>query len=129
MRVFNPNEPSNWKLKLNSAHSRHEKEKQQSYEQCIREVQHGSFTPLVFSASGGMGELAATAYKRHASLLSFKHGQPYSIVMTWLRCHLSFSLLRSAVRCLRGARSSIGHVTRGAPAVDLAVFEGHVPPL
>ena len=61
VRVFNPNEPSNWKLKLNSAYRRHEKEKQRSYEQRIREVEHGSFTPLVFSASGGMGELAATA--------------------------------------------------------------------
>ena len=61
VRVFNPNAPSNWKLKLNSAYRRHEKEKQRSYEQRIREVEHGSFTPLVFSASGGMGELAATA--------------------------------------------------------------------
>ena len=128
VRVFNPNAPSNRKLQLNSVYRRHEKEKRRSYEQRIREVEHGSFTPLMFSTSGGMGDLAATAYKRLASLLSSKHEQPYSTVMTWLRCHLSFSLLRSAVRCLRGARSSIGHAARGAPAVDLAVYEGHVPP-
>ena len=80
MRVINPNALSNQKLKLNSPYCRHEKEKQRSYiyQQPVREVKHGSFTPLMFSISGGMGDLAATAYKRLASLLASKHEQPYS---------------------------------------------------
>jgi len=32
------------------------------YEEHIREVEHGSFTPLVFSTSGGMGKAATTTY-------------------------------------------------------------------
>ena len=54
----------------------HEGEKQQEYELYVCEVEQGSFTPLVFSASGGMGRAATNAYKRLASLLSMKREQP-----------------------------------------------------
>ena len=74
----------------------------------VREFELGSFTLLIFSNSGGMSRSTAVAYKRLASLLA---NQPYSVVMAWLRCHLSFSLLRSAIICLRGARSTTGHAT------------------
>ena len=39
--------------------------------------------------------------------------------MGWLRCSLSFSLLRSAIQCIRGARSSIGHYVLAPPPMDL----------
>ena len=32
-----------------------EKEKKRAYEEQIREVEHGSFSPLVFTTAGGMG--------------------------------------------------------------------------
>ena len=32
--------------------------KRRAYEECIREVERGSFTPLVFSSSGAMGKAA-----------------------------------------------------------------------
>ena len=35
-----------------------ELEKRRMYEEHIGEIEHGSFTPLVFSCSGGMGPLA-----------------------------------------------------------------------
>ena len=41
-----------------------------------------------------------------------QHNQPYSKMVHWLRCRLSFSLLRSSIRCLRGSRSSIHHPGR-----------------
>ena len=46
--------------------------------------------------------------------------------MAWLRCCISFSLLHSAIECLRGA-----HSHRGCPVshrvLDLALAEGQVP--
>ena len=85
----------------------------------------GSFTPLVFSTFGGMGGAATTVYKRLASLLSAKRDQSYDLVMSWLRCSISFSLLRSAITCLREARS-----IRGSPvvigALNLTKSEGQV---
>ena len=65
-------------------------------------------------------------YKRLAYLLSLKRGVPYSSVMAWLRCRLSFSLLRSAIACLRGARSHSG-CPGSHRALDLALIEGQVP--
>jgi len=56
-----------------------------------------------------MGTAATVTYKRLASLLGTKHSQPFSRTMGWLRCRISFSLLRSEVTYLRGARSTPGH--------------------
>ena len=86
-----------------------------------------SFTSLIFSTFGGMGDAATTAYKRLASLLAAKRDHSYSSVVSWTRCSTSFSLLRSAVTCLHGARSHRGSpVTIGA--LDLAISEGQVLP-
>ena len=63
-----------------------------------------SFTPLVFSKSGGMSGATNALYKQSVYLLSLKKKVDYSDVMSsdsWLRCRLSFSLLRSAIACLR----------------------------
>jgi len=38
----------------------------------------------------------------------------YAAVLGWIRCRLSFCLLRSAIQCIRGARSSQGHYVRSA---------------
>ena len=127
VRVFNPTAPSCRRLQMAACYRRHEEEKRRAYEQRVREVEYGSFTPLVFSTSGGMGRAATVTYKRLASLLTAKREQPYCVVMGWLRCHLSFALLRSAVMCLRGYRSRKGHVPHSDTPVDLVVRESRIP--
>ena len=119
VRVFNPHASSNHGNQLSSTYRRHENIKKRAYQQRIREVEQASFTPLIFSASGGMAREANTFYKRLASMLATKRDQPYSTTMTWMRFLLSFSLLRSAIQCIRGARSSIGNPTNTAPPCDL----------
>ena len=44
----------------------------------ILDVEHGTFTPLVFSTSGSMGRLARTFYARLAHLLSIKRQTRYA---------------------------------------------------
>ena len=102
VRVFNPHATSNQHPQQQSVYRHHEMLKRNAYEQRIREVEHASFTPLVMSVTGGLGPAATTTYKRLASLLSTKWNQPYGTVMAWLRCRLSFSLLRSSIMCFRG---------------------------
>ena len=97
VRVFNPHAPTNKQQCLASTYRRHEREKMRAYEQRVREVEHGSFTPLVMSLSGGVGNAANVCYKRLASMLSDKWDQPYSTTLAWMRCKLSFSLLPFAV--------------------------------
>ena len=63
VRVFNPFVHSNAQGSLAAMYRRREQEKAHRYDQRVREVEHSSFTPLVFSCSGGMGRLATAFYK------------------------------------------------------------------
>ncbi len=49
------------------------------YGQRVRDIEHGSFSPLVFSSTGGMGKEAKIVFKILASLASIKKDTPYSI--------------------------------------------------
>ena len=85
-------------------------------------VQDG--TPLVLSVTGGMANEATAFYKRLACCLAIKWEQPYSSTMSWLRCRLAFSLLRSAIQCIRGARSRCGHAAKSlASPLDLVTSD------
>jgi len=68
-------------------------------------VEHGSFTPIIMSSTGGMGDPMSIAVKHLARKLSEKQGEEYSKVMGLLRCRLGFSMMRSAIVCLRGSRT------------------------
>ena len=111
VRVFNPHAPSNGQP-LSSCYRKHKNIKKRAYERRVREVEHGSFTPLVMSLTGGLGNGATVCYKRLASLLSSKREQPYCSTMALIRCSLSFSLLRSSIQCIRGARSAGGRASK-----------------
>ena len=118
VRVFNPFAPSNSNTNLDKCFAKHEREKMRVYKQRVREVEHTSFVPLVMSATSGLARQASNFYKCLASLLADKWEQPYSTTLYWLRCSMSFSLLRSAIQCVRRARSLKGHPVKLTP-VDL----------
>jgi hypothetical protein len=128
IRVFNPYAPSNRNSSLSSTYRQHEREKRRQYGQRVSEIEHGSFTPLVFSLTGGMAKETTVFYKRLTSLLSEKWDQPYSVTMGWLRSILGFSLLRSSIQCIRGARSSQGYAAYSGPrpSVDVVHSECHL---
>ena len=112
-RVFNPCGRSNRSsTSLLSVYRKHEKEKKRQYEQRVLEVEHGTFTLLVMSATGGMAPIATTFYSRLASMISEKNGLPYSQVIAWIRCKISFALLRTSIMCIRGERNSRASATR-----------------
>ena len=109
-----------------NCYRKHEQAKKRAYSQRVREIEHSSFTPLVLSATGGFGSEAKVFYKRLASLLADKWDQPYSSTTCWLRCRLGFSLLRSAIRSLRGSRSSRGHAVKTPTMADLVIHESAI---
>ena len=125
VRVFNSLAPSNMSSTLTAAYRRHEQEKRRAYEERVRELEHGCFTPLVFSTSGTMGKAATVVYKRLAHLLATHRNTSYPSVMGWLRCTSSFSPLKSSISCIRGSRSSSGHPAPPIPA-DLVFAESRV---
>ena len=72
VKVFNPFAKSNQKLVLASCFTHHERQKKRDYKQRVLEIENGSFTPLVFSTTSGMGRLASIFYSRLAKMLSDK---------------------------------------------------------
>ena len=88
-----------------AVHIKNEKEKERKYGERIRRVKQGSFTPLVFSMYGGMSKQTKSFYKRLAELKHDKSQEELSYIVSYIRCSLSFSLLRSSILCLRGGRS------------------------
>ena len=70
-RVFYPHARS-YQSSLPSLYKRFESEKKREYGERINTVEHGSFTPLVFSACGGMGHEATVVVRKLASALASK---------------------------------------------------------
>ena len=64
--MFNPFAQSYRDTSLPQCYRRNEMEKRRAYDERIREIEHGSFSPLVFSTSGGMAPTANVVYKRIA---------------------------------------------------------------
>ena len=55
VRIFCPNASSNCSMTTAAAYRKHASTKKREYVQRVREVEHGAFTPLVLSATGGGG--------------------------------------------------------------------------
>ena len=127
VRVFHPNAPSYRSKDLTAIYKKHESDKKREYGQRVREIEHGVFTPLVFSSSGGMGRESTIFCKRLASMLADRQSEHYSKVLGWLRCRLSFVLLRSAIMSIRGTRSLFSPRGSDSNNISLATCEGKIP--
>ena len=63
----------------------HEQEKRRAYETRIRQVDGGSFTPLVFTTAGGAGPAASVFLKHPGSKIAEEKDAPYSQTI-WSPC-------------------------------------------
>ena len=67
VQVFDPFAPSYRNTTLSQCYRRNELEKKRAYDERIREMEHGSFSPLVFSTAGGMGSTANVVHSLNDS--------------------------------------------------------------
>ena len=114
IRVFNPLAKCYRKKSLAKIHETNEKEKKIKYAARVIEVEHGTFTPLVFSCFGGMSRECGAFYKKLAEKLSEKRN--IGEATCFIRTKISFSLIRSLVLCIRGSRL----VTENLPSCPIA---------
>ena len=110
-------------LTLSQAYKSNETEKKRSYNDRILQIENATFTPLVFSCTGGMAPECRVFFKQLASLLSDKWKETYSVIASWVKTKLSFALLRSALLCIRGTRHPF-HKPIVADTTDIE-FEAH----
>ena len=105
VRVFDPNASRYVTQNLQQCYARNEKEKKNGYVERILNVEHASFTPLVFTIQGGMSREAHTFYNRLSDMIANKRKEPTSVITNWIRTKLNFALLKSCLLCLRGSRT------------------------
>ena len=108
VRVLHPQAPSNRSHKdIASMYQYHEKEKKRHYNARILQIEKATFSPLVFSTTGGMAPEAQKVLKRLAEKTARTKNQRYCDVMTFIRRRLRFDLLRTTIISLRGYRGKV----------------------
>ena len=113
VRVTNPDSNSQTNSTVEAVLRKHELEKKRMYNRRVMEVEHGSFTPLVFTTSGVMSHECTKYHKTLAEKLSEKKGERYEVIMRYLRVKISFLALKATLLCLRGSRSITKNVENG----------------
>jgi hypothetical protein len=108
-------------------HRKNESEKNRGVVQRINEVEHGTFNPLCFTTSGGMGPQTTVFMKNLASRLAIKRREPYSLVMGWIRARIAFALVRSTQVVLRGCRARKRVFGTGVPLDIVRAETGFQP--
>ena len=93
------------KYSLSITESKHEQQQKRNYNRRIMNIEHGTFTPLFFSVSGGMGKECSMFHKRVAERLTIKTDERYEKAISTIPCKLSFLILKSALMCVGGRRS------------------------
>ena len=126
MRVCNPNAVSYKDLEPQQIYRIHENEKKRLYSRRVLDIEHGTFSPLVFTTTGGIGKECLMYHSRLGQLIVIKKREQYAKTISWIRTRTSFALLRSALVCLRGSR------TRRVPCdvknvdIDVQVAQGAI---
>ena len=82
----------------------HKNDKKRLYSRRVLDVEHDSFTPLIFTTTGGRGKVCIRFHSRLAELVAAKRGEQYSQTISWIQARTSFALLRLTLVCLRGLR-------------------------
>ena len=105
VRVCHPNAESHKGVTIQQIYRKHEYETKRLYAKRVLEVEQVTFTPLLFTTTGGMADECKRFHSRLAELISIKKGEEYSTTVSWIRSKVSFALLRSALLSLRGSRT------------------------
>ena len=104
VRVVHPNCKTYKDKRIEQVYEMNENEKKASYNNRVIQVEKASFTPLIFSTSGGMAKECTKYHKQIAQLISIKTKEDYSHVMNHLRTRLRYALLKSTLIAIRGER-------------------------
>ena len=104
VQIIHPNSSSYLATTQHQLYIQKENEKKACYNDRILQVEKGSFTPLIFTTTGGMGPESTRYHKKLAKLISAKRGEEYSHVVSHIRTRLRFAILRSTLFAIRGDR-------------------------
>ena len=126
LRVFYSNATRYANQSLQQCYASNETEKKRKYNSRVLNVEQGCFTPLVFSANGGMGRECKKFYARLAEMIAGKRKEEYCITMSWLRRKLSFSLMKSILLCVRGSRGRKSNDVNVTENIEMSEYQSSI---
>ena len=104
IRIFKANAQSIISRNIEEIFSHHERKKARQYNDRIVNVEHGSFTPLIFSTHGDYSQLTSRFIYQLAKLTSQKRNICFSESKSWLNSKFSNLVARLTILCIRGSR-------------------------
>ena len=93
VRVCHPNADSYKDLERQQIHRLHENEKKRFYSRRVLDIDHGTFTPLVFTTTGGTGKESLGFHSRFTELIATKKGENYAKPVSWIGARVSLGPL------------------------------------
>ena len=84
VRVCHPNGDSYKNLTPKQIYKLHENDKKRLYSSRVLEVERGTFTPLVFTTTGGMSDECQRYHSRLAKLLAVKKQESCASTIAWI---------------------------------------------
>ena len=97
-----PTKTGRWRLYTSNMKTRR---RTSNSDMCLRRRNAASL-PLVFSTRGGCAPEADKFHKRDATLLAKKRNILYSEAISYVRCRVRFSILRTTLMAIRGHRGT-----------------------
>ena len=94
VRVFEHNASRYQSKSLKQCFAVNEREKKRLYSRRVLEVDHASFTPLLFIIHGAMGIEYRYFISKFSELLAIKKDLPKSTVTSWVKTKISFALIK-----------------------------------
>ena len=105
VRVSHPGAPTNSVFETPvEMYADHEDKKMKKYNHRVIQIEKGTFAPLCFSTTGGMGPQAMVFVKKLAKHMTRTNGQTLSNTMAYIRRTLRFELLKATLIAVRGHR-------------------------
>ena len=124
VRVSHPGAPTNNVFETPvEMYADHEDKKMKKYNHRVIQIEKGTFAPLCFSTTGGMGPQAMVFVKKLAKHMTRTSGQTLSNTMAYIRRTLRFELLKATLIAVRGHRGKYYEKALPIEELDINLVE------
>ena len=117
VRVFHPNALSYENRSLEALYKDHERQKKlhTAQESRVNQIEKSSFTPMVVSTFGGMGNECHRALQRAVGKIASKRKESYADVMGHISTRIRMRILRIVLMSVRGSRGTSKGTSKPIP--------------
>ena len=72
--------------------------KKRLYSRRVLDIEHGTFRPLVFTTTDGMGRECLGYHSRLAEMIAIKKTEQHANTMSWIRSKILFCIIKMSIQ-------------------------------